>query len=471
MIKFRKNFSSSLELFIRGLPQCNHFRRQSVLLLLVGTLCVVNGVGWAICYILFSKWVLSLIFIFLALLGTFSIRAAFRGSLKIEVLFILHLLLLTCVFVSLIDFPVEGISKSAHAYFLVFAVGCLVFFKYEKTYVKTIIPLLSCILYIIFDVTDISFSSEYLHPPVEIMVYGAYINKTMAIMSIFFTLVIARSNYTNEKFMRYKLYRAVKNKQLMVHYQPQINRHGKVASAEALLRWKDPSGSYISPDVFIPVAEASGLILPIGYWVLNCVLEHISMMSHKYTEDSFSVAINVSPVQLNDDLFPQTVLNLLQLYNVSARRIKLEITESTVIVDKDKALLAMRQLDRAGIIWSLDDFGTGYSSLNILSEMPFKEVKIDKSLIKGIREFTRKKIIIQKIIELSKKIDITVVAEGVETSDLAKLMQLAGCDLQQGFLYSKPVPFAELCKYIENRNTSTGGIDIGNSVISEQFIQ
>ncbi|MFX4311706.1 EAL domain-containing protein [Enterobacter sp. 63] len=267
---------------------------------------------------------------------------------------------------------------------------------------------------------------------------GVYVNYAVCLLLIFGILVIYRSDYTNGKYIEHALAKAIIRNELFVYYQPQIDNNGHIRSAEALIRWKHPTKGFIPPDSFIPVAEASGLIIPLGYWVLEQVCRDMrTMNSHNI---NIKVSVNLSPLQLMEPNFTYNIQNILDRELISFKDITLEITESTCFYDKKKVANIMNDLSKKGASWSLDDLGSGYASLNVLNEMPFDEVKIDRALLKNGVNNLKNIIIIENVIEMAKKTGMNVVIEGVETEAMAQFLFNMGNVILQGFHYSKPLP-------------------------------
>ena len=177
------------------------------------------------------------------------------------------------------------------------------------------------------------------------------------------------------------------------------------------------------------------------------------MLALKNKIKDITVSVNISPVQLMDAEFPDTVDSILNKNNLSLKNIKLEITEGAFIYDKKHILHVMNEFTRKGALWSLDDLGSGYSSLNILNEMPFGEVKIDKNLLKGIDHSLKNRVILEKIIEIANDVGMNIVVEGIETQTMADTVFKMGCDLQQGYLYAKPMPLDEFLLFCAQNNT------------------
>ncbi|MDV2863283.1 EAL domain-containing protein [Phytobacter ursingii] len=412
---------------------------------------MTGGTAWSTAYLFADKPYIAALCLSVILVGCYAMKMAFNGITKQNTLIFSHLILIVCTVIPLTDYPLDTIPRSSHSYLLVYAVGGALFLRHERFYVKTVMPFLAFVFYLIYSVSDLSFTSELLHPPEYIMTKGVFINYVTAVALIFGILIIFRGDYTNEKYLTYALSKAIKTKQLSVYYQPQIDRQGKVVSAEALLRWKHPVRGFIAPDYFIPIAEASGLILPIGYWVLERVGD--DMLALKNRIKDITVSVNISPIQLMDTEFPDTIDSILNKNNLSLKNIKLEITEGAFIYDKKYILNVMNELAGKGALWSLDDLGSGYSSLNILNEMPFGEVKIDKNLLKGIDYSLKNRVILEKIIEIANDVDMNIVVEGIETQTMADTVFKMGCDLQQGYLYAKPMPLDEFLLFCAQNNT------------------
>lgn len=442
------------ESYIQNLPRCNHTRRQFFFLFLIGVICLAGGTGWSVAYILAGKPYIAALCMSVVLVGCYAMRMAFSGITKKKVLIFSHLILIVCILIPLTDYPVDGIPRSSHSYLLAYAVGGALFLRYEQFYVKTVMPFIAFAFYLVYSVSGISFTAEILRPPVYIMAKGVFINYFTSISLIFGMLLISRSNYTDEKCLTWALAKSLKANQLTVYYQPQINREGKVISAEALLRWKHHTKGFISPEHFIPIAEASGLILPIGYWMLERVGDDLLEIRKKVTDMTLSV--NISPVQLMDAEFIDTISKIFKNNTLNYKLIKFEITEGAFIYDKAYIYKIMNDLTKKGILWSLDDLGSGYASLNILNEMPFDEVKIDKNLLRGIDQSHKNRVILEKIIEIANDVGLNIVVEGIETQSLAETVFAMGCDVQQGYYYAHPMPLAEFISFCERHNARMG---------------
>lgn len=240
------------------------------------------------------------------------------------------------------------------------------------------------------------------------------------------------------------LRKAIEAAQFVLHYQPQVTAAGKVAGAEALVRWLHPQRGMISPAEFIPVAEDSGLIIGLGQWVLTAACEQLAAWAAKPGLPEFSLAVNVSARQFKQPDFVAQVLACIERSGADPRRLKLELTESLLVDNVEEIIAKMCVLKEAGVGFSLDDFGTGYSSLSYLSRLPLDQLKIDRSFVMNIELNDNAVAICAATISLAHSLKLKVVAEGVESeAQRYFLSTVHGCDLIQGYLVSRPLPAAE----------------------------
>ena len=231
------------------------------------------------------------------------------------------------------------------------------------------------------------------------------------------------------------LVKALKFDQFKLLYQPQYAlRDGSLKGYEALIRWDHPSKGIIRPDLFIPIAEETGLIEEIGTWVLNRACHEAALWENQNRR----VAVNVSPAQFLAGETQKRVAQALQNSRLDPRRLEIEITESLLISNTEAVIETLRQIRDMGVSIAMDDFGTGYSSLSYLSLFPFDKIKIDQAFIANLGKDTSTDAIVTSIIGLGRSLDVTITAEGVETEEQAILLSAAGCDLVQGFMFGKP---------------------------------
>ena len=230
--------------------------------------------------------------------------------------------------------------------------------------------------------------------------------------------------------------------QFEVYYQPQVD-HGRIVAAEALLRWHHPQRGFVSPAVFIPMAEESGLILPLGQWVLEQACATLAQWALDPVLAELSLAVNVSPRQFRQAEFVQQVLGTLASTGAAARRLKLELTEGLLLHDVGESAARMTELKSYGVGFSLDDFGTGYSSLSYLKRLPLDQLKIDQSFVRDVLTDPNDASIVRTIVALGSSLGLQVVAEGVETAAQQQFLERQHCHAWQGYLLSRPVPLEE----------------------------
>lgn len=237
---------------------------------------------------------------------------------------------------------------------------------------------------------------------------------------------------------------ALDNDEMFVVFQPKVRlTDDEVNGFEALLRWKSNEIGFVSPGEFIPVAENTRLIIPIGKFVLREVFAKVKyLLSEGY--DNFKIAVNLSEIQLRDGNLLEYFNSLIEEFNVSPKYIEVEITESMIMKSVDKNIECLLQIKELGASIALDDFGTGYSSLNHLSKLPIDVLKIDRSFVIDMAENDKSRYIVENIIQLSHKLGMTVVAEGVEEKEQVDYLRSIECDTVQGFYYSKPEYFENI---------------------------
>jgi len=228
---------------------------------------------------------------------------------------------------------------------------------------------------------------------------------------------------------------ALVNAEFELLYQPLVDlKGGLIVGCEALIRWKHPRLGYIPPSEFIPVAEETGLIVPIGEWILNAACQEAARWPKEV-----QVAVNLSPIQFNNRQLCQHVIEALQQSGLPARRLELEITESVTLGGSEATLATMQELRSLGVRLSLDDFGTGYSSLSYLRKYPFDKLKIDRSFVTELSATVESPAIIRAIVGMGKSLGMTIVVEGIETETQLNIVRGEGCDLGQGYYFSRPV--------------------------------
>jgi len=236
------------------------------------------------------------------------------------------------------------------------------------------------------------------------------------------------------------LRRGLNQQELLLYCQPVVDGTGKLLGAEALVRWNHPRRGLVLPGEFIALAEQTGLILPLGQWVLESACAQLVQWSHSALTRPFFLSVNVSVRQFRQPDFVAQVLGVLQASGANPERLRFELTESLLLTDVEDSIARMEQLRRHGVGFSMDDFGTGYSSLSYLKRLPLDQLKIDQSFVRDLQTDPNDAAIVRTILALARSLDLSVVAEGVETPGQFEFLQRHGCQAFQGYLFARPMP-------------------------------
>jgi diguanylate cyclase (GGDEF)-like protein len=234
---------------------------------------------------------------------------------------------------------------------------------------------------------------------------------------------------------------ALTNQEFELYFQGQYDAENQLVGAETLLRWNHPERGVVSPGEFIDVAEQTGLIVPIGDWVLRSACEQLALLNN-----DLKLAVNVSPRQFSDSAFVDNLKQVLLETGANPRLLTLEITEGLAIGNIRHSIDTMNELKKLGISFSVDDFGTGYSSLSYLHQLPIDELKIDQSFVRNISTSSENEVIVDTIIVMAQQLNLKIVAEGVETPEELNYLKLRQCNYFQGYHFARPEPFVQFCR-------------------------
>lgn len=247
------------------------------------------------------------------------------------------------------------------------------------------------------------------------------------------------------------LRKAIENEEFEAYYQPKLSlKSGTILGFELLIRWNHPKFGLVSPVDFIPLAEEVGLIIPMGYWLIDQACKQLLLLNQRYPD--VNIAINLSAVQLQDEGIIAKIKQILGAYDIRSSNVEFELTESVLMDNKVDTISKLNELADLGVSISVDDFGTGYSSLSYLKQLPVNTLKIDRSFIKDLYQDDDDKAITKAIIAMSHNLNLKVVAEGVEDQFQRDFLTEHGCDLIQGYLISKPVPKSEVEPLLQRYN-------------------
>lgn len=256
-------------------------------------------------------------------------------------------------------------------------------------------------------------------------------------------------NHSRRMVLENKLRKSIKNAELLLHYQPQVDlRTGKIIGIEALLRWHNPELGSLSPNEFIPIAEETGLIIPISEWVIEQACKEVKRL-HDEGYNELKVSINISGIHFSQSNFVKDVSRIISNTNMNTHLVELELTESMIMPNAEKSIDELVNVKKNGMKLSIDDFGTGYSSLSYLKRFPIDTIKIDQSFIRNLTSHSDDAAIVRAIITMAKSLQLEIIAEGVENKAQLDFLRQEKCDIIQGFYLSKPIPFSELKVFLE----------------------
>jgi EAL domain-containing protein (putative c-di-GMP-specific phosphodiesterase class I) len=248
--------------------------------------------------------------------------------------------------------------------------------------------------------------------------------------------------------MEGELHRALAEQEFVLYYQPQVDRANRCIGVEALIRWRSPARGLVGPVDFIPLAEECGLIQPIGQWVVEQACERLAAWAGDAQTVDLTIAVNVSAKQFRQEDFIERIRAAIGRFAIDPSRLKLELTETLLLIDIDDAIAKMLALRGLGVSFSLDDFGTGYSSLSYLKRLPLDQIKIDRSFVNDVLTDPNDAAICKAVIALGKSLGLDVIAEGVETESQWQRLREEGCAAVQGYLFGHPMSEADFLDWL-----------------------
>ncbi len=250
-----------------------------------------------------------------------------------------------------------------------------------------------------------------------------------------------------------ELRQGIADGQFQLHYQPQVGRDGDLKGAEALIRWNHPSRGLVPPNDFIPVAEETGLIMPLGQWVLETACRQLAAWATRPETAAMKIAVNVSARQFQQRDFVEQIVATLRSTGANPRRLTLELTESLLVHNVEEVIEKMCDLKSEGVSFALDDFGIGYSSLYFLKRLPLDQLKIDRSFVRHVLTDPNDAAIANMIVALGQTLGLEVLAEGIETVEQRDFLSNSGCYYYQGYFFSRPLPLESFEQFARQRGT------------------
>lgn len=422
---------------------------------MIGAVMVAAGSGWCLYFAQADLWPHAATQAILALVGCWVIVKARQGHFRNATLIVLiGLFCILWVMLVFVDIPTPKAPRALHHFFLAMGVGSFMLLKREPLWLRHGMPLLCFVAFYVFARMSLSIDTP-LALPDAVRVPAGWVHNAIALSIMYVLLCLMLSDVDEHKAMSASLRKGLYENQFSLHYQPQLGEDGRICGAEALLRWRHPNKGMVSPVEFIPVAENTGFILPLGHWVLGTACAQLVAWAKEPATEHLSVAVNVSAQQFRQVDYVAQVLSVLERTGANPNRLKLELTESMLLNDVDDIIAKMTELRANGVRLSLDDFGAGYSSLSYLKRLPLDQIKIDKSFVNDVMTKRKDAAIARAIVKLAQEMELDVIAEGVETQGQRDFLAGIGCLAIQGYLVSRALPIREFDAFIASFSRTT----------------
>nr|WP_315463961.1 EAL domain-containing protein [uncultured Rhodoferax sp.] len=423
-------------------------RRVRLILWVSAAIQMGLGAGWATFFAITGSFHIAYLELGLFVSGVCvawltHIRRTRRAFVLLTVVSLL-VLILFCLY---LDVPDEFTPRTAHLYLLVLTLACLFVLKDEHPLLRWGLCGVLMAAFWVFASTHWSLPSE-LSVPVSVRRVGVWINAGVAIVGLMALVNIMLIETADANFLEREMEQGMSRQEFFLVYQPQVRADGTPVAAEALLRWRHPRLGLVSPGEFIAQAEKSGLILPLGDWVLDAACRTLQHWATVPAMSGLCLSVNVSAQQFLQEDFVQRVAGALSRHAVPASRLKLELTESMLVHDVDDMARKMSALRALGVGCALDDFGTGFSSLSYLKSLPLDQIKIDQVFVRDVLTDASDAAIARTILQLGESLGFAVVAEGVETQGQCDFLLAHRCVLFQGYLFSPPLAAPEFEMYV-----------------------
>ena len=424
-----------------------HNNKLVYILKIASIVITVISLLWTVFYFSIQNWLGVIMEAALTVLGFMGYLQTKRNNTKIIVYVYFPLLfIMICIVCLFLDVPTAVVARSDHHYFLPMAMYAYVMYQDDHAYLKFGAPAFVSIAFMVFASTHIGIDLSGMTDQHRLI--AAWLTNGVALIMLFLVALIMQSDFKMRHALELELSNALLKDELVLYFQPQVNEQGKTLGAEVLMRWFHPKLGTIPPDVFIPMAEKTDLILHLSKQVLVSACNQLAIWAKTKETAHLNLSVNISIKQFVDPNFVQNIITIIDDSKIDANKLQLEITESIFAHDIDDIKVKLAQLKAHGVRLSLDDFGTGYSSLVYVKNLPLDELKIDKSFVKDVLSNVSAASITKMVISLAHELDIAIIAEGVETHEQRQFLVENGCLNFQGYLYSKPLPINEFNAFV-----------------------
>lgn len=403
--------------------------------------------GWFVFFALTERWniAISLLVLGVAVIPCWLICLTGHFSCGL-ILAQIACTVFVCWYSLFIDVQDAVVPRTTHLYLLVIVFVGYMNFQRQQSLLQflAISAGLMAFVFLCASATSLPFSSPLSQ---DVRSVSAWFNGIFATGMLCGGVAAMQAQFRSQTKNALELRSALSNGQFELFYQAQVRSDGSLVGAEALLRWNHPKRGYISPAEFIPLAQRTGFMPTIGEWVIVEACRTLARWRENASTRHLTLSVNVTADHFLDGGFSAQLLEAVSSHDVESRLLKLELTESVFLSDIEAAIAKMKLLHRAGFTISLDDFGTGYSSLSYLRQLPLKQLKIDRSFVKGVSESGRLSAITKNIVRMGHDLSLEVLAEGVETEAELRMMLSYGCELFQGYFFARPTPLEEFEQY------------------------
>ena len=425
-----------------------HLRRVRRMLVQGSATAAALGLGWGIYFALHENWLTVALDACAVALSVLDIWLVRRGQLRAAShLFVAVILALLAVTGLMIDIPTAVVPRTMHLFLLPLAACACLLMRDEPRALRHGIPGLCLAMFVLMAGTGLHIPNAFALPD-SIRSVGMWVDIVLAMTTLYGAVLVILAEVAERNGIELELRNALIRGELLLNYQPQVDERGRVTGAEALIRWRHPVRGIVPPNDFIPLAESTGLMIPIGDWVLRSACVQLARWQLQPASANVTLAVNVSASQFAEPGFVQRVLEIVRETGAPIGQLKLELTESMLADDIDEVVRKMAELKSHGVRLSLDDFGTGFSSLNYLRQLPLDQLKIDQSFVRNILRSSEDASIAQTVVTLGRTLGLEVIAEGVETSEHRRTLAAMGCNNYQGYFFAKPLASADFDAFV-----------------------
>ena len=425
-----------------------HRRRVRVMLWCVAGFLNVLGAGWAIFFWLHQAWGIVAMDVAMMLMGICIGVLTHKKRTRIAFfLMVGSMFWVICSVCVLFDVPTPAAPRATHHFLLVLAVASLLVLRDDRLVLRAGVTGACVFAFVVLASTSWGVDPRYVLSD-DIRIPGTWVNNTLSALGLYTLIHILIADIAEHSSMEIELNKALVRREFFLVYQPQVTSQGQVFGAEALVRWQHPTLGVVPPNDFIPLAETTDLILPLGSWVLGTACAQLVAWSKLPAFEHLTLSVNVSVRQFRQPDFVEQVRAVIERTGVNPHRLKLELTESSLVNDMEDIVAKMVTLKALGVGFSLDDFGTGYSSLNYLKRLPLDQLKIDQSFVRDVLTDAHDASIARMVIALGKSLGFNVIAEGVETQGQREFLTENDCHLFQGYLFSKPITVSAFEQFV-----------------------